>query len=81
MFAFFLMNVKKCTKITLVNILKFETAITPSKIVQMRSSFAHMASFSVLMIDTKKTNIYGKLFSFRMAKMAKNCQNLDFCNS
>ena len=40
------------------------------------------ASFFVFfMIYTKKTNIYGKLVIFRMAKMAKNCQTFDFSHS
>ena len=47
MFAIFLMNVKKCTKIALGKLLKFEIAIPRSKIVQMSSSFAYMATFSV----------------------------------
>ena len=47
MSAIFLMNVKKRTKIALGKNPKFEIAITWSKIVQMSSSFAYMASFSV----------------------------------
>ena len=47
MSAIFLMNAKKRTKIALGKNLKFETAITRSKIVQMSFSFAYMANFSV----------------------------------
>ena len=47
MFAIFLMNVKKRTKIALGKKLKIEIAITRSQIVQMSSSFAYMARFSV----------------------------------
>ena len=47
MSAILSMNVKKRTKIALGKNLKFEIAITRSKIVQMSSSFAYMASFSV----------------------------------
>ena len=44
MFAIFLMNVKKRTKIALGKNLKFEIAIARSKKVQMSSSFDYMAS-------------------------------------
>ena len=64
MFAIFLMNVKKCTKIALGKNLKFEIAITWSKIVQMSSSFAYMASLSVRSRYIQKKTIFIAIWLF-----------------
>ena len=78
----FWLYAKKCTKIALENFQKVQIAIIRSKIVQMSSIFAHMASFFGRIRYIPRTLLLIAIWPFyRLAKFAKNGQNADFGHS